>query len=323
MPLYKSDVHIDRALTSYALGYSNADFVGGLLFPELKVAKDSDKYFVFGTIGKRQIFGDGNTSTVWEDGTDPPEVSDGRTTQTYSCIQHGLSDKVTDSELRNSDSPLRPFQDKTVFLQELLALDMEKAIATKATTQANYPSANRTQLSGSSQWSDTSGTSDPINDVMVASDAVRKVVGKWGNTLVVSGEVFIKLLQHPDIMEFSKRHAAALPDEAFFANFFRSAGITRFGVAGGIKNTANEFATESISDVWGKHAVVAYVAPSPAIGTPSYGYNFASIPAQVEREARRNHAVKIITSRNWDPEFVCADSNGDAIGGYLIEDAVA
>jgi len=321
MPLYKSDVHVDRALTNYALGYTNAEFVGAALFPELKTNTDSDKYFVYGTVGKRQIFGDGNTSSVWEDGTDPPEVSDGRTTQTFACVQHGISDKVTDTELRNSDSPLRPFQDKTVFLMELLNLDLEKAIATKATTQANYPTSNRTQLSGTDQWSDDS--SDPVGHILAASNAVRKKVGRKANTLVVSGDVFEHLAQHPDIIEFTKRHSNALPDEQLFTRFFAAAGITRFAVAGGINNTANEGADEVLADVWGKHAVVAYVAPAPGIGIPTYGYTFTSVQAAIEREARRNKAIKLIASRNYDIQFICQDGSDDSIAGYLIEDAVA
>ncbi len=318
MALYKSDVHIDRALTNLAEGVANQPLVWNALFPELPVAKDSDKFFVYG----RENLGDGNTDLEWEDGTDPPEVKTSRSTRAYSCAQKGVADYVTDTELRNSDAPLRPFQDRTTFLMDRLMLELEKAAATKATTQANYPAANRTQLSGTDQWDDFAN-SDPIDDVMEASDACRLACGRYANTLVIGAAGHKKLLQHPDIVDFAKRMRGELPAEEFLAKFFIAAGIQRYVVAGAINNTANEDATESIADVWGKHAVLAYVTPRPSIGTPSYGYTFSSIKAKVEREPRRNNAIKVIASRNWDVEFVSRDSNEDAIAGYLIEDIVS
>ena len=72
MPRYRSDVHVDQALTNISLAYSqSAGFVGNLLFPTVPVAKDSFKYFTYG----RGVFGDGNTRLEWVDGSNPPAGS--------------------------------------------------------------------------------------------------------------------------------------------------------------------------------------------------------------------------------------------------------
>ncbi|TPV95988.1 MAG: hypothetical protein B7733_07110 [Myxococcales bacterium FL481] len=291
------------------------------LFPFVNVQKDSDKYFTYG----RTILGDGNSTSEWLDSTDPPEVTSGRSTQSFSCVQHGLADYVTDEEIRNSDNPLQPFMDTTAELTERLLLELEKQVATKATTQGNYPAANTTQLSGTSQWSDfTNGDSDPIDDILVGIDVIRTQIGKMGNIcLAVGGAVHFKLIQHPDVVDFAKRSLGRLPNNADMVNLFQGLGVNRYVVAGGVKNTADEGAAESISDVWGKHAVLAYPPDSPGLKRPAYGYTFSSVRARVEREPRRNHAVKVIASMTWDPQFICQDSNGDSIAGYLIEDAVA
>lgn len=328
MPLYKSDVHVDQALTNYALGYTQPGFVSDVIFPELRVQKDSDKYFVFGTVGGRQIFGFGNepeASFVWEDGSDFNVLTDGRTTQSYSCVQYAAAATVTEAELRNQDAPLNAFRDHTNFISARLKLVQEIAAASKATTQGNYPAANRTQLSGTSQWSDfTSGVSDPIADIITGAEAVRQSIGAFPNRMVIGAAAWAKLIQHPDIVEVLKYSGPNLGAEGSVAQLFRQVGIESIHVGSAIKNTADEGATESISDVWGKHVVLAHVAPSPGIGIPSYGYRFTSVPMQIERTAlpgRRATLLNAVT--NWDLEFVCQDSSNDSIGGYLIEDAVA
>tara|TARA_Y100000310_G_scaffold322097_2_gene380678 strand:- start:664 stop:1650 length:987 start_codon:yes stop_codon:yes gene_type:complete len=328
MPLYKGDVHVDKVLTNMALGYTNAMFVADALFPRLKVAKDSDKYFVFGTVGERSVFGHANSPAeafVWEDGTDWNVISDGRTTQSYTCVQRAAADVVTNTELRNQDAPLNAFRDHTAFIVERLRLELEKLAATKATTQGNYKSTNRTQLSGSSQWSDQSGTSNPYGDIITGQKAIRQSIGRPGNTFLCSAVTWEDLIQHPDITERIKYTSENIPNEQRIAAMFGAVGIERVVVAGAIKNTADQGQTESISDVWGKHAVLAYVPSSPGIGTPSYGYRFnSSNDVLVARTVLDGKNATLLNAVSRDAfEFVCQDGSADSIGGYLIEDAVA
>ena len=93
MPLWRSDVHIDQALTNLAIGYSNeGNFVGPSLFPVLTVQKDSDKYFTFGN----ECFGHGQESDLlWNDGTDLNVLDYTIGTETYTCKQHGAAGVVT------------------------------------------------------------------------------------------------------------------------------------------------------------------------------------------------------------------------------------
>ena len=327
MPLFKGDVHIDQALTSMALGYSQPGFVADALFPELRVQKDSDKYFVFGTVGGREVFGFGNepeAAFAWEDGSDFNVLTDGRTTQSYSCIQYAAAATITESELRNQDAPLNAFRDHANFITERLKLTREIMAATKARTRVNYPAANRTQLSGTSQWSDfSSGVSDPISDVITGAEAIRSSIGRYPNTMVMGAAPWAKLIQHPDVVEILKYTSPSLGAEASVATLFQQVGIQSIHVGAAIKNTADDGATESMSDVWGEDAILAYVAPSPGIGQPSYGYRFTSVPLAIERTALPGKRATLLNAvSNWDFEFVCQDGSADSIGGYLIEDAV-
>ena len=328
MPLFKSDVHIDKALTNMALGYSNASFVADSLFPEVLVQKDSDKYFVYG----REAFGFDATSDadgrlqgfVWEDGSDFNTLTDSRSTQTYSCVQYAAAATVTDTELRNQDAPLNAFRDHARFIQERLMLERELKAATLATAAASYDSSNTTTLSGTSQWSDfTSGVSDPIANVITGAEAVRQQIGRYPNIMGCGASAWVKLIQHPDIVELIKYTSPNLGTEGAVANLFSQVGISEVRVAGAIYNQANQGASESISDVWGGDVVLAYNPPNPGIAIPAFGYRFSSVPLQIERTALPGKRATLLNAvSNWDMEFVCQDASADSIGGYLIEDAV-
>ena len=322
MPRYRSDVHVDQALTNISLAYSqSAGFVGNLLFPTVPVAKDSFKYFTYG----RGVFGDGNTRLEWVDGSNPPEVSSTRSTQSGLCLQYGAADYVTDEELRNQDAPLNAYADVTEELTEQILLEHEKEAATKATTAGNYPTANKTTLETTDQWSDVAN-SNPIDDISAGIDAIRTQVGGRvsGQIVVIAGPVAHRsLMNHPDIVDFAKRSVGALPNEAQMANLFSALGVRTYAVGGGVTNTAHEGATESMSDIWGDNVVLAYVPTAAGIRRPAFGYSFSSVQARVEREPRRNHAVKLIASATWDLQFICRDSSADSIAGYLISDTTA
>ena len=307
-----------------AVGYKNSSFVCDSLFPRLSSPVDSNKFFTFGTIGKREIFGDASTGALeWEDGSDWNVLTDGRSTSTFSCVQRGAASVVTDTEVRNQDAPLNAWRDHAFFLRQRLGLEIEKLAATKATTQANYPESNRTQLASSAQWSHAD--SDPYDDIVVAANAIRQATGTWPNTMVVGAAAWIQLIQHADVITHLRYSSSSLPDEAKVANIFRAVGIEKVAVAGAVKNTAESGAAESIGDVWGKHAVLAYVNPSPSIGMPSYGYRFnSSNDMQISRVEMPGKNATLLNAVSRDAlEFVSQDSNGDSIAGYLIEDAVA
>jgi hypothetical protein len=51
-------------------------------------------------------------------------------------------------------------------------------------------------------------------------------------------------------------------------------GIDKILVGGAVYNSANEAATESMADVWGKYCLFAYINPRPEIRKPSLGYQY-------------------------------------------------
>jgi hypothetical protein len=84
--------------------------------------------------------------------------------------------------------------------------------------------------------------------------------------------VFIKLQDHPDIVDRYKYTQSEVITEAMLARLF---GVQKVLVAGGVKATNVEGETAAMSFIHGKHALLTYVAPRPSLLTPSAGYIFS------------------------------------------------
>jgi hypothetical protein len=91
------------------------------------------------------------------------------------------------------------------------------------------------------------------------------------NTLVLGYEVFRQLKNHPDLVDRIKYTSSQTITEDMLARMF---DLDRVLVAKAVKATNNEGATEAYSFAYGKAALLAHVAPSPGLLTPSAGYSF-------------------------------------------------
>ena len=316
MPLQKGDVHVDGLLSSLAGGYTNSMLVWDFVMPRLNVAKDSDKFGVYGP----ECFRTGGESSLWNDGGDWNVLDYTIAHKTYSCTQHAYAGVVTQSELRNQDRPFDAFRDKAAFLQERLMLDLEAEVATKCTTAANFK--NSVTLGGTSQWTDAAST--PITDIITGCEAIRQEIGRYPNRMLMGAATWSKVAQHDDIVSITRNTVNSIGKTSAFAQYFAEFGITDFRVAGAIQNTAVEGATATNADVWGDSCLLFWQPPSPGIGVPAFGYTFSSIPAQVERTVLAGKRATLLNNvSNWDPQFVVRDGNEDTIAGYLIADTNA
>jgi len=250
-------VHIDAALSNLSIQYKNAAFIAELVAPVLPVTKKSDKYFVYG----KEAFKLPKTSR--RPGGEANEVHLNVSQDNYACERHDLSDIITDEVRKNADPPLNPEADSTEFLTDLILLDLENEIAAAMTAAASYTNSNTTTLSGTSQWSDYAN-STPLTNIKTAKASVRKLIGREANTLILGGDVADTLALHPDIKDLRKYTdpnvltATGLPPRILGLKVLDGKAT---------KNVAYEGLTESMSYVWGKHAIVAYIPERVGVKT--------------------------------------------------------
>jgi hypothetical protein len=326
MPVYDTrgggNTHIDRALTNISLGYPNEEFVGDVLFPSVRVRKQSDLYYVFGREG--WVLEPG--ADLRAPGTEANEIPGLEvSTEPYFAREHALQIAVTDEERENVDSPMAPDRDGTELVTSKLLLGRELAIKNKVTTVANYASGNTVTLSGTDQWSDYTN-SDPIGDSHTARDAIHAKLFVRPNLVVMPYQVMSVLEDHPDFIERIKYSQVGVVTEELIA---RIMGLPRVVVPGVGYNTARMGQAASIGYLWGKDVVYAYVPARAGLRIPAFGYEFTWVypggQAQVTerwREQRRKSDI-IRVSRRYDLKFVAVDGSGDSVAGYLIKNAVA
>jgi hypothetical protein len=303
---------IDPILSEIARGYTNAAMVGAALFPAVPVAQRGGKIIQF----SKEAFRAYNTGR--SPGANTKRVAFGYSSATYALEQHALEGVVPFELMEEADAVpgIDLGRGAVQMVQDIIALRLEKAQASIATTAGSYAAANKTTLSGTSQWSDfTTGVSDPIKDVEAAKEAVRAAIGRYPNTVVMGAAVMSKLKQHPKVVDRMKYTGRDVATPELLASLF---GVTR--VVSGDAVSASD--ADVLSDVWGKFVIVAYTETGgiAQMGRPSYGYTYRlrGYPA-VEQPYQERNAKSWIYPVTDEVAPVLAGAEA----GYLISAAVA
>jgi hypothetical protein len=268
-----NSVHVDAILTNISVAYlQNQDnFIADKVFPIVPVDKKSDKFF---TYTKNDWFRDEAQRRA--DATESAGGGYNLGTGSYSAEVYAFHKDVGDQLLANADAPLNPLREATEFVTRRMLLRKELQFVSDffttgvwgddVTGVAGSPSSGETK-----QWSDYT-SSDPIDDIEAAKSEILANTGMEANTLVLGYEVFRQLKNHPDLVDRIKYTSSQTITTDMLARMF---DIDRVLVAKAVKASNNEGAAEAYSFAYGKGALLAHVAPTPGLLTPSAGYTFS------------------------------------------------
>lgn len=285
--------------------------VGMALFPYVPVAQRGGKIITFGKEAFR-LYNTGRTP-----GSNTKRVQFGYAGSPYALEQHALEGVVPFEHMDEAAAvPGIDLGSGAVGqTQDIIALRLEAAQASIATAAANYAASNKVTLAGVDQWSDFTGTSDPIDDIEVAKEAVRAQIAKRPNTVVMGAAVFAKLKQHPKIVERIKYTGRDVATTDLLASLF---GVKQVLVGDAVyENEAG-----AMVDVWGKFVVVAYTEMGGMAdrGRPTYGYTYRLGGFPVVEQAYQDRNAK---SWVYPVTDEVSPVIAGAAGGYLISAAVA
>lgn len=304
---------VDPVLTNVAIGYSNAQMIASQIFPEIPVAKQSAKHFVYGK--DRFRLNENKRGT----GAQSNEVTLSLTTgNPYFCEDHALKMFVADEDVENAETPTTPFQDAAEFLMDQHLVNFEKEVADLITATANLTS--NTTLSGTDQWSDYSN-SNPFQDIETGKATIFGTIGVNPNTAIISKSVWDKIKHHPEFLERVKYSQKGQITTDLFASLIE---VDRVLIGGAYYNSAKEGQTDATSQVWGKDVVLAYVAPrvAPKIMTLGVNYKWTAKQLQAKRmrgtaEDDREGTYVRVGGWYYDVNIVAPGA------GYLVKAAVA
>ncbi|WP_223879531.1 hypothetical protein [Dechloromonas sp. CZR5] len=302
---------IDPILSEVAQGYRNADMVGLNLFPYVPVTSRGGKIIAFG----KEDFALYNTQRA--PGANTKRIQFGYAAGNYTLEQHAL-EAVAPWELQQEASVVAQVNLANMAVrkvQNIIALRLEKAQADIATTAASYAATNKITLSGASQWSDYSGTSNPSKDIETGKEAIRSQIGRRGNTVVLSAQAFKAAKQHPSIIDRIKYTGRDVITAEMLAALW---DVDRVVVGDAVYADASG----TLTDVWGKFVVVAYTNLSGVadFGEPTYGYTYRLDGAPFVEEG---YADKNAKSDIYPVTDEVAPVLTAALSGYLISNAVA
>lgn len=300
---------IDPVLTSVAQGFQQSALVAERLFPAVPVMQRGGRIVSFGRDDFR-LYVTGRTP-----GANTKRVQYGYSGASFSLEQHAL-EGVVPIELMQDAQAVPGIDLATVAVrrtQNIIALRRERAAADLATTASNYPVSNRVTLSGTDQWSHAS--SNPANNLNVASDAVRRAIGRRPNTVLLGAAVMSALRNNPQIVERIKYTGRDSVTTDLLANLWDVERVV-------VGDAVFEDSAGVMQDLWGRFVVVAYTELGSLrdLGAPSYGYTYQlnGYPI-VEQPYYDNNAKSWVYPVTDELQPVMAAPSA----GYLISAAVA
>jgi hypothetical protein len=268
----KGQAHIDKALTNMSVAYfqDEASFIAAQVFPQIPVKKQSDVYFVY---NKGDFFRDearvraaASESVGGEYGVEAADP--------YYCRVHAFHKDVTEQDRQNYDEPLDADNDATDFVTQKMLIRREVQWADKYfkagiwTTEvagvASAPAGGQVL-----QWDQA--LSNPIKNVADQIVTMASQTGYRPNTFVMTPAVFYALKNHEEILDRIKYTEKGIVTADLLAALFE---VDKVLVAWAVVNTAGQGAADDIDFIMGKHALLCYVNPKPALKKPSAGYIF-------------------------------------------------
>lgn len=313
--LSQARLGISPVNTGIAQGYENNEFIGNYLFPRIGTGLRAGKVITF---SKEQFMQYSNMQR--SPGARTPRVPFGYSGNDYALTDYSI-EGILPKEIREEQLAAGKgytIDGASMAIQnamEIISLRLEVEQATLATTLSNYDSSNRITLSGTSQFSDFSGTSDPVKVVEDCKEVIRQQIGKRPTVLVMGAKVMASVKQHPDIVDRIKYTGRDVATTELLASLF---GVPNVVVGEAVK--ANDAGT--FSDVWGNHMVLAYSLPGTLAqqGRPTFGYtyNLNGYPMSEPSYYEDNEKIWCFPVSSCEQPVIAGKS-----AGYFIQNAVA
>jgi len=305
-----------QPLANLSVRYMNdkTAYIWDKLFPVKNVPKRTASFYV---IGKE---GFSNDSTIAPSGAEARSGDFSVSTKTLTLNEYAWKGIVLGRDERDMDAPVADLTQMQAQLNaDKLMLDIEINAATKATTAANWPSGQVTTLASGSTWMD--GAGDPLEDVRNGRQTAFEASFKYPNVGFTNQKTVDYLRIHPALREYFKYTQPGKASLQMLASLF---DLDAIYVSNVMKNTANEGATFSGSQVWTDKFVLAYVDPNPGLATMTFGLTFMAeefwTKSYEAPELGRNKGAHWIESGwEWTQEFIARDSSEKPLAGFLID----
>lgn len=297
---------VDPVLTEVAQGFRHPDRIGEIIFPRVTVTASGGQIIQFG----KESFRKRDYSRA--PGANAKQVDFGYQGDKYALVNKSADAKVPREWQRDASRvPGIDLGSRAVEVtMRALELELEIEQAELALDATQYAAANKVTLSGTDQWSDTSG-SDPITQIDDYRDTVAGRVGIRPNVLELGRKAWRLLKNHPKVTDRFKHTTSAALTEELIAALLQ---LDRIVVGRAVYADDND----NFQDVWDPNTGLLTYSNLAPLGReePSYGYSYTmdGHPLVVVPEWNRD-------ARSWmyGMDYERAPVIASADSGFLIQ----
>lgn len=244
---------INPILSKFAVGFKHAEMIGKKVAPTISSLAESGTLFTFGKEGFRLY----DTERALRANAKKANFAIGK--DTYRCVEHAFETSLDYKELEaarkyNAASILALEKRSVRFTQNILEIELEKAIADIMFSGTYYATGNKITLTGDDKWS--SANSDPLGQIVTGIKAARADMGVKPNALVLGFDSFWDLAMHAQI----KAMVSDNKDKAIVLSNDDLAALLK------LKNVFVGEATYTtdagvFTDLWTDNAALIYIPP--------------------------------------------------------------
>lgn len=258
-------LHVDTYLTSFSESFQQESdqFISTVAATNIPVEKESNKYVKY----PRGYF--------WRDeaevrplGGRPVQVGYKIESDTYLAEEWALEHTIDDRQRANTDAPIRLDENAVSLLTQKQLIRSDRMWATKFWQSGVW---THEVSSGFVLWD--AANSDPIGLIDLWKEEMMQSTGMRPNTLILGANVKRTLRSHADIIDRIKYTQTGVADDGILASLFE---VENLRVARSVYNAAAEGAEDDFRYIVNpSNAWLGYIAPSPALDTPTAIARFA------------------------------------------------
>lgn len=252
------NTYINPLLTNISVAYTVKNLIGRQIFPTVPVPTETGDYFVVDRENSRTP-ADARRADLGR----ANRVDNNMTVATYSLEERSLETPIVDRVMRNYADPFQPKSNATNLVTGKLELLAEKEI------RAAILASGAPGLDENGAWSTPS--TDILGHIRTAKNSILQNTNEDANLLIIGKPALDVLLTNTALIEAIK-YTQAVSESALLAALQNYFDIPKVLIGKGVENTAKEGQTDSNNFIWGEEAILAYVAPTPALETPTAGY---------------------------------------------------
>ncbi len=252
--------YVNPLLTDISVAYSNESYVADKLFPTVMVDKETGLYFVADkeslrspADARRGEFGRAN------------RVLNTLMTASYTLEEKSLETPISERVMRNYTNPFDPKRNATNLVSEKLLIDKEVDLQTTILAAASGSNT----LDAATAWATIS--TDVASQIRTGRNAIQKATGHKANTALISKVSLDALMKNTALLE-SIKYTNVVNEASLRSAIAQWFDVERVLVGDAINNSSKEGQADSVDYIWGDNCILAYVAPSAALETPTAGY---------------------------------------------------